>query len=266
MKKSKIIEDYITETFEGFEGLKRTTKKTTSILKRFSTPVIPLQELHIEHFSRWIDYLQMIWNMMVVTGHHVDSIAMNISFGWYEGIFKYFSYKKVKVVSSMGEQSCGKSFMLNHLIGTTFNGSAMFTPRTIFMLKLLEKSSQEDMFFNTFNTNKFTVNKDMSSIFQRFHDGAMLFDSDTKIFKALYHHKDVLKAEKENIVMEFQSKFLNWFLRIYKGGLDINPWPMFNDAGWFKTLSNVNKDLEKQKAKYENARSYLQNTKLIMAK
>ena len=37
----------------------------------------------------------------------------------------YFGDKKVKIISSMGEQSCGKSFMLNHLIGTTFDASAM---------------------------------------------------------------------------------------------------------------------------------------------
>jgi len=53
---------------------------------------------------------------------------------------------------------------------------------------------------------------------------------------------------------------------MYKEGLDIVPWPMFNDAAWFKTLSNVYKELEMQEAKYENARTFLQNTKLIMAK
>ena len=58
-------------------------------------------------------------------GHHVNNIAKNISLGWYEGIFKHFGDKKVKVVSCIGEQSCGKSFMLNHLIGTTFDMSAM---------------------------------------------------------------------------------------------------------------------------------------------
>jgi len=117
----------------------------------------------------------------------------------------------------------------------------------------------------------------MSSIFQRFQDGAMLFDPDPKIFQArlCIIIKDVPKADKEDIVREFQSKISqlvseggkdNFISRMYKGGLDIIPWPMFNDAGWFKTLSNVNKDLEKQKAKYENARTFLQNTKLIMAK
>jgi hypothetical protein len=45
--------------------------------------------------------------------------------GWYENIFHYFHDYKVKVVSSMGEQSCGKSYMLNHLLGTAFDGSAM---------------------------------------------------------------------------------------------------------------------------------------------
>jgi hypothetical protein len=33
----------------------------------------------------------------------------------------------VKVVSSMGEQSVGKSFTLNHLVDTSFEGSAMRT-------------------------------------------------------------------------------------------------------------------------------------------
>jgi hypothetical protein len=53
---------------------------------------------------------------------------------------------------------------------------------------------------------------------------------------------------------------------MYKGGLDIIPWPMFNDAAWFKTLSTVNKKLDKQEVKYENARTFLQSTKVIMAK
>ncbi len=53
---------------------------------------------------------------------------------------------------------------------------------------------------------------------------------------------------------------------MYNGGLNIIPWPLFNEAAWFKELSKVNKSLDKQKAKYENARTFLQNTKVIMAK
>jgi hypothetical protein len=37
----------------------------------------------------------------------------------------------VKVVTSMGQQSVGKSFSLNHLLDTSFAGSAMRTTGTI---------------------------------------------------------------------------------------------------------------------------------------
>ena len=39
----------------------------------------------------------------------------------------------MKVVSSMGEQSVGKSFALNHLVDTSFAGSAMRTTEGVWM-------------------------------------------------------------------------------------------------------------------------------------
>jgi hypothetical protein len=153
------FEEYITGMFDN---LKYSTNKPTSMLKKFSTSVITFQGLDVENanfkkkfsseyqLGEWIiqlcclipiqiavtrnnlfqplkDGLSSNENYLVELedGHHVDIISKNISFGWYEGIFKHFGNKKVKVVSSMGEQSCGKSFMLNHLVGTTFDGSAM---------------------------------------------------------------------------------------------------------------------------------------------
>jgi hypothetical protein len=53
---------------------------------------------------------------------------------------------------------------------------------------------------------------------------------------------------------------------MYKGGIDIIPWPMFHDASWFKSLSVINKKLDKLEIAYENARDFLQSTKVIMAK
>ncbi|PKY22475.1 hypothetical protein RhiirB3_503321, partial [Rhizophagus irregularis] len=234
-------------------------------------------------------------------GLHVDGIAKNISFGWYEGIFKHFGDKKIKVVSSMGEQSCGKSFMLNHLVGTTFDVSAMRCTEGVWMslvntkkyiyvaldfegLKSLERTPQEDLFLTLFNTvvsdlilfkNQFAVNRDMSTMFQRFQGDATLFDSEIFQAKLCIIIKDVPSADREDIVREFMIKFSqlvseegedNFISRMYKGGLEVIPWPMFNDASWFKTLSGVNKKLEKQEAKYENARTFLQNTKVTMAK
>jgi hypothetical protein len=144
--------------FQMFDDLKHSTKKPTSILEKFSMSVVPFQKFDIENaeFSseyelrEWIIQLCCLIPIQIAVarnnlflplrlssneidqaelddsyGHHVNSVAKNISFGWYEGILKYSGDKKVKVVSSMGEKSCGKSFMLNHLVETTFDGSAM---------------------------------------------------------------------------------------------------------------------------------------------
>ncbi len=53
---------------------------------------------------------------------------------------------------------------------------------------------------------------------------------------------------------------------MYKSGLNIMPWPIFNDAEWFRSLAKVKRILDKQEAKYENARIFLQSIKVIMAK
>ena len=52
------------------------------------------------------------------------------------GVYRYRALNNpdftqpVKVVSSMGQQSVGKSFALNHLVDTSFAGSAMRTTGT----------------------------------------------------------------------------------------------------------------------------------------
>src|SRR6266403_2037121 len=45
----------------------------------------------------------------------------------------YIYVQPVKVVSSMGQQSVGKSFALNHLLDTSFAGSAMRTTGIVFI-------------------------------------------------------------------------------------------------------------------------------------
>ncbi|PKC03338.1 hypothetical protein RhiirA5_423914 [Rhizophagus irregularis] len=189
--------------------------------------------------------------------------------------------------------------MLNHLVGTTFDGSAMRCTEGVWMsleyiyvaldfegLKSLERTPQEDMFLMLFNTvvsslilfkNQFTINRDVSTMFQKFQDGAKLFESDPEIFQARLWIiiKDVPQVDENDIKREFQLKLSqlvkaegedNFITRMYKGGMNITPWPVFNDIAWFKNLAKIKKSLDKQKTKYENAKTFLQNTKVIMAK
>ncbi|RHZ44791.1 hypothetical protein Glove_709g38 [Diversispora epigaea] len=337
-KHQENFEEYITEMFDE---LRRTTKKPATMLKKFKTVVSTFNSLDIEdpkflkknsrefQLGEWIIQLSCLIPIQIAVarnnqllplrdglsateidqfdfvsgcGNHVDNIAQNISFGWYEGIFKHFGSRKVKVVSSMGEQSCGKSYMLNHLVGTTFDGSAMrctegawmslaVTPEYIYValdfegLRSLERTPQEDLFLTLLNTvvsnlilfkNQFSINRDMSLMFQRFQDGALLLN-DPKLFQAklCIIIKDVPSQDKDDIVREFTLRFNtlvaqegedNFITKMYPSGLVILPWALFSDAAWYKNLKDVKKMLDKQEARYENARTFLQNIKVIMAK
>jgi len=83
-------------------------------------------------------------------GAEVNCIVDSISFGWYESLFQSYMATKVvcsvmrhcaqltvrqpvRVVSAMGEQSVGKSYALNHLVDTSFAGSAMRTTEGVWM-------------------------------------------------------------------------------------------------------------------------------------
>ncbi|PKB98371.1 hypothetical protein RhiirA5_431468 [Rhizophagus irregularis] len=280
------FEDYV---LDMFKDLKRETNKPQISLKKFSTFVTAFQGFDIENLIKrkkitnyqlgeWIiqlsclipiqiavaknnqfqplrDGLSAEDNVEFIDGYHpVDSIARNISFGWYEGIFKHFGDRQVKVVSSMGEQSCGKSYLLNHLIGSTFDAlhRRMVTKKYIYIaldfegLRSLERSPQEDLFLTLLNTivsnlilfkNQFAINRDMSSMFQRFQNGATA--------KLCIIIKDVPKNDRDDVVREFYSRFEqlvteegedNFITKMYKDGLNIMPWPVFNDADWYKKV------------------------------
>ncbi|CAG8468073.1 14418_t:CDS:10 [Rhizophagus irregularis] len=306
----KKFEEYITKMFEN---LKRSTNKPALMLKEFSSSVITFQDLDVDNanfrkkfsseyqLGEWIIQLCCLipiqiavtrnnlfqplkdglssnenYPIEVEDGHHVDIISKNISFGWYEGIFRHFGNKKVKVISSMGEQLCGKSFMLNHLVGTTFDGSR-YTEGVWMSLVNTQESIYVALDFEGLKSFERTPQEDISTMFQKFQDCAQLYESDPKLFQArlCVIIKDVPKVDKDGIIREFQSKFDqliaeegedNFITRMYGGGLDIIPWPVFGEIAWFKTLSIINKKLEKQKVKYENAITFLQNIKVIMAK
>ncbi|KAI9511015.1 hypothetical protein F5148DRAFT_1281300 [Russula earlei] len=136
-------------------------------------------------------------------GADVNQIVDKLSFGWYESIFQsYMAKMPVKVVSSMGQQSVGKSFSLNHLVDTSFAGSAMRTTEGVWMsvtptdeelivaldfegVDTVERSTQEDTYLVLFNAaisnlvlfrNNFALGRDISGLFQSFQSSASVLD------------------------------------------------------------------------------------------
>ncbi|KAI0751604.1 hypothetical protein C8Q80DRAFT_1158354 [Daedaleopsis nitida] len=208
--------------------------------------LIPIH-IAITRDNRFIPLKDGVWSAELersLLGADVAKIIDSISFGWYESLFQsYMAKKPVKVVSSMGEQSVGKSFALNHLVDTSFAGSAMRTTEGVWMsvtpteevlivaldfegVHSVERSAQEDTLLVLFNTaisnlvlfrNNFAMSRDITGLFQSFQASASVLDPEANpmlfqstlaiIIKVIYavESEIVKRALTEPFHLKFQQ-------------------------------------------------------------
>ncbi|KAG1809692.1 uncharacterized protein BJ212DRAFT_1379102 [Suillus subaureus] len=227
-------------------------------------------------------------------GADVNRIVDYVSFGWYESLFQsYMAKKPVKVVSSMGEQSVGKSFSLNHLVDTSFAGSAMRTTEGVWMsvtptkdtlvvaldfegVHSIERSTQEDtllVLFNTAISNLVLFRNNFALSPRPVLDPAAnpsLFQSTLAIII-----KDVVDSDKADITKEFALKFqkivqdeqeANFISRLHAGQLNIIPWPVIESQEFYQLFPALKRRLDKQKLTHNTAGEFLHTVKTLMAK
>ncbi|KAI9450271.1 hypothetical protein BJY52DRAFT_1227294 [Lactarius psammicola] len=223
-------------------------------------------------------------------GAEVNRIVDSLSLGWYESIFQsYWASKPVKVVSSMGEQSVGKSFSLNHLVDTSFAGSAMRTTEGVWLsvsptddalivaldfegVHSLERSAQEDTLLVLFNTAISNLSFQSSSSILDPASNPSLFQS-----TLLVVIKDVIDSDEAEVTKEprFRLKFQkivedeqdsNFITRLHAGKLKIIPWPVIESKEFYKLFSKVKKTLDQQPPSHHTAGEFLLRLKTLMAK
>ncbi|KAI9429869.1 hypothetical protein H4582DRAFT_2122155 [Lactarius indigo] len=239
-------------------------------------------------------------------GAEVNKIVDKLSFGWYESIFQsYMATKPVKVVSSMGQQSVGKSFVLNHLLDTSFAGSAMRTTEGVWMsvtptdealivaldfegVDSVERSLQEDTLLVLFNTaisnlvlfrNNFAFSRDISGLFQSFQSSASVLDpaANPSLFQStlVIIIKDVVESDKVEITREFSLKFqkimqqeqrANFISHLHRGRLNIIPWPVIESREFYNLFSTLKRRLDLQSVSHPTAGEFLHTIKTLMAK
>ncbi|KZV72346.1 hypothetical protein PENSPDRAFT_649928, partial [Peniophora sp. CONT] len=239
-------------------------------------------------------------------GADVTGIVDSLSFGWYESLFQsYLAAKPVKVVSSMGEQSVGKSFALNHLVDTSFAGSAMRTTEGVWMsltptddtlivaldfegVHSIERSAQEDALLVLFNTalsnlvlfrNNFSLSRDITGLFQSFQSSSSVLDPEANphLFQSTLAIviRDVTDTDKDEIYKEFSLKFerivheerdANFISKLHSGKLDIIPWPVIESRQFYKMFSILKKRLDQQNTAHTTAGGFLLTMKTLMAK
>ncbi|QRV98718.1 E3 ubiquitin-protein ligase TRIP12 [Ceratobasidium sp. AG-Ba] len=270
--------------------------------------LIPLH-LAITRDNRFIPLKDGVWDPSyerTLLGADVPAIIDALSLGWYESLFQsYMATKLVRVVSSMGEQSVGKSYCLNHFADTSFAGSAMRTTEGVWLsctptesyllvsldfegVHSIERSAQEDALLVLFNTavsnmvlfrNNFALSRDIAGLFTSFQSSAMVLDPNAN--KGLFNStlaiiiKDVINSDAKDIVKEFSLKFRqivekeqdqNFISRLHRGHIQIIPWPVINSPGFYTLFRQLRAKLDQQTFTHGTAGAFLHNLKTLMAK
>ncbi|KAL3669053.1 hypothetical protein V7S43_005437 [Phytophthora oleae] len=208
-------------------------------------------------------------------------IAESIRFGLLSPLLSAWRGRCV-VVTSMGKQSTGKSYFLNHLTGSSFaiagnrcTDGAWMTLRIIDDVLLVvldfeglgsfERTDQEDVFLSVLNASlsMFTIfrmemrfDKDIDSLFAKFQKGINLLKNDDRLFQgALYMSvKDVNPNDRYGVLSEFQRKLQNlvtanrdknFVTEMYSGNLKINCSPPLGTFGYYESLRHARQLIEK---------------------
>ncbi|KAI0250862.1 hypothetical protein BJV78DRAFT_1127282, partial [Lactifluus subvellereus] len=239
-------------------------------------------------------------------GAGVNRIVDDLSLGWYESIFRsYWASKPVKVVSSMGGQSVGNSFTLNHVVDTSFAESAMRATEGVWMsvsptddalivaldlrgIHSLERSSQEDALLVLFSTaisnlvlfqSNLALSRDIAGPFQAFRSCSSMWDpaSNPSLFQStlLVTIKDIIDSDRTEVTRELSLKFrkmvldegeANFITRLHRGKLQIIPWPVIDSKGFYKPFTTLKKELDCQPTSHSTAGKFLHTLKILMAK
>lgn len=208
-------------------------------------------------------------------------IARSIRFGLLTPLLESWRGRCI-VVTSMGKQSTGKSYFLNHLTGSSFaiagarctDGAWMTVrvlPNDVLLVVLdfeglgsFERTEQEDVFLSVLNAaiSMFTVfrmemrfDKEIDEIFSKFQKGVQLIKNDARLFRGkLYMSvKDVNPNDQNGVLDEFIAKFEkllgankehNFLCDMYSGQLDINCSPPLGTSGYYQSLTDAQRFIE----------------------
>ena len=225
-----------------------------------------------------------------------------IDLGLFEAIFNWWS-GNVKVISSMGKQTTGKSYMLNHVMGSSFNISGARCTDGCWMtmnvqedclyvildfegLGSFERTDQDDMLLSLFNSaistmtifkTEHRIDRDTDQLFSKFNLGSDQLKGTGGIFNGSFVIviKDVAEADLQDIGKEFIEKINNILLKekqnnflskLYKGGFNIHPFPPFQTETFFEEMENLREDIVSADPLFMGGPMFRDTMKLLMAK
>ena len=232
----------------------------------------------------------------------VADMAENIDFGIYEQILEEWP-GPVKVVSSMGKQSTGKSYMLNHLTGSMFDISGTrctdgvwmtlrITPDCLYVvldfegLGSLERSPQEDMLLSVLNAaisgltlfkTEFRVDQDTRDMFRRFRDGVECIKGDPRLLRGWFYIiiKDVEPRDIADLHDEFTEKLEtickadqgNFLTKMYQGNCAVAAFPALGSPDFYNELDSLWDHLASESTPvFQSGKEFKEVMKVVLAK
>ena len=233
---------------------------------------------------------------------NVFEMKENIDLGLFEAIFNWWS-GNVKVISSMGKQTTGKSYMLNHVMGSSFNISGARCTDGCWMtlnvqedclyvildfegLGSFERTDQDDMLLSLFNSaistmtlfkTEHRIDRDTDHLFSKFNLGSEQLRETRSIFQGRFVIviKDVADADFREIEKEFiekinnilqKEKRNNFISKLYKGGFRINPFPPFQTNAFFEEIETLRENIISTKPLFFGGPKFRDTMKLLLAK
>ncbi|KAH3761867.1 e3 ubiquitin-protein ligase trip12 [Pelomyxa schiedti] len=242
-------------------------------------------------------------NDMIQFAQTQHSVAEGISFGLLDAIFSSCFNKPVLVVTSMGKQSTGKSYTLNHLLGVLFDISGgrctdgcwmsvrEYSDYLIVALDFEglcspERSEQEDILLSLLNASvsnmtlfktEFTIDRETERMFRNFQEGVGMLKGDDKLFKGCFTLmvKDVSERDIASLTTEFKEKFnsfvetnqgQNFLSQMFPGMFTMIMCSPLGTSGYTESLQNCAEILQKQTPQFHSGEEFSSMLKLILAK
>ena len=233
---------------------------------------------------------------------NVSDLTEKMNFGFYESILMEWT-GKVKVISSMGKQTTGKSYTLNHLTGSSFNiagtrctdgcwmtvkehADCLYVILDFEGLGSFERTEQDDMMLSLFNSAVSTatifktekrLDRDAEKLFHKINMGSDQLKGNDKIFqgKFMIVINDVAEQDVNDTPQEFLEKIdlivskseTNFLNNLYNGGFETQAFPAFESKRYYKELENLLRIIKFEiEHIFTSGLDFLQIIKMVMAK
>ena len=225
-----------------------------------------------------------------------------ISLGLLEAVFKNW-LGPIIVVSTMGKQSTGKSFLLNHIFEASFDISGtrctdgcwitinigdgfLFVMLDFEGLGTFERSDQDDMLLTLFNSalssmtlykTEKRIDRETDVLFSKFNLGIDYIKGDENLFQGSFCIiiNDVASRDSKDVKSEFISKISNiirrdktknFITKMYDNKFQIRPFSLFETENFYADIAQLRSDIINIQPVFKSGSSFLDTMKILLAK